>query len=38
MYTHNYLKVLEEAIEEIKELINIFKYGLFLQIDKTRYL
>ena len=37
MNTQNYLKVLEEAIEEMKELKNISRDILFLQIDNKRY-
>ena len=32
MNTQNYWKVLEEAIEEMKELWDISRNGLFLQI------
>ena len=35
--TQNYLKVLEEAIEEMKELSYISRDCLFLQIDNARY-
>ena len=37
MNTQNYLKVLEEAIEEMKELRDISRNVLFLQIDNARY-
>ena len=37
MNTQNYLKVLEEAIEEMKELRDISRDVLFLQIDNARY-
>ena len=37
MNIQNYFKVLEEAIQEIKELINISRDVLFLQIENTRY-
>ena len=37
MNTQNYLIVLEEAIEEMKELRDISKEVLFLQIDNARY-
>ena len=37
MSTQNYLKILEMAIEEMKELRNISRDVLFLQIDNTRY-
>ena len=33
----NYLKVLEEAIEDMKELRDISRDVLFLQIDNARY-
>ena len=35
--TQNYLKVLEEAFEEMKELRDISKDVLFLQIDNAKY-
>ena len=37
MNTQNYLKVLEEAIKEMKELRDISRDVLFLQIDNVRY-
>ena len=37
MNTQNYLKVLEEAIEEMKELRDTSRDVLFLQIDNARY-
>ena len=37
MNTQNYLKVLEEAIEEMNELRDISRDVLFLQIDNPRY-
>ena len=37
MNTQNYLKVLEEAIEEMKELRYILRDVLFLQIDNAWY-
>ena len=37
MNTQNYFKVLEEAIEEMKELRDISRDILFLQIDNSRY-
>ena len=37
MNTQNYLKILEEAIEEMKELRDILRDVLFLQIDNARY-
>ena len=37
MITQNYLKVLEKAIEEMKELRDISRDVLFLQIDNARY-
>ena len=37
MNTQNYLIVLEEAIEEMKELRDISKDVLFLQINNPRY-
>ena len=37
MNTQNYLKVMEEAIEEMKELRDISRDVLFLQIDNARY-
>ena len=37
MNTQNYLKVLEEVIEEIKEIRDISRDVLFLQIDNARY-
>ena len=37
MNTQNYLKVLEQAIEEMKELRDISRDVLFLQIDNARY-
>ena len=37
MNTQNYLKVLEEAIKEMKELKDISRNVLFLQIDNARY-
>ena len=37
MNTQNYLKVLEEAIEDMKELRDISRDVLFLQIDNARY-
>ena len=37
MNTQNYLKVLEEAIEEMKELRDISRDGLFLKIDYAKY-
>ena len=37
MNTQNYLKVLEEAIEEMKELRDISRDVLFLQIGNARY-
>ena len=36
MNTQNYLKVLEEAIEEMKELRDISRDVLFLQIDNAK--
>ena len=37
MNIHNYLKVLEEAIEKMMELRHILKDVLFLQICNARY-
>ena len=37
MNTQNYLKVLEEVIEEMKELRDISRDVLFFQIDNARY-
>ena len=37
MNTQNYLKVLEEAIKEMKELRDISRDVVFLQIDNARY-
>ena len=37
MNTQNYLKVLEEAIGEMKELRGISRDVLFIQIDNARY-
>ena len=37
MNIKNYLKVLEEAIEEMKELRDISRDVVFLQIDNARY-
>ena len=37
MNTQNYFKVLEEEIEEMKELRDISRDVLFLQIDNSRY-
>ena len=37
MITQNYLKVLEKAIEEMKELRDISRDVLFLQTDNARY-
>ena len=37
MNTQNYLKVLEEAIEEMKELRDISRDVLFLQIGNAKY-
>ena len=37
MNNENYLKVLEEAIEKIKELRVIYRHGLFLQIGNATY-
>ena len=37
MNSQNYLKVLEEAIEEMKEFIDISRDVLFLQIDNAKY-
>ena len=36
MNTKNYLKLLEEAIEGMKELKDILRDVLFFQIDNTR--
>ena len=37
MNSQNYLKVLDEAIEEMKEFRDISRDVLFLQIDNPRY-
>ena len=38
MKIQNYLKVLEEAIEEMEDIRDISKYVLYLQIENARYL